>query len=532
MPNYTNSVWSEATPAPPYPSLAGNVAVDVAVVGGGITGITAALLLARAGRRVAVVEARRIGKGETGKTTGHLTEALDVPYHTLISRFGLSGARLAAAGQRAAIDRIAAFADECGIPCDFRRVAGYAFAETQAELAELKREAAALRKLGLKATLLDRAPLPFPIAGALRFDDQGTIHPRVYLQGLERAFVGLGGAIFEDTQVVAIDKGSPVDGGVCRVISDRGVVTARAVIVAAHVPIVNRFLLHAKLAAYRSYVVGVDLGGDAGVGDALFWDMAEPYHYVRAHMLGDRRYLLVGGEDHKVGDADDTSAPFERLEAYVRVRFGREVAATDYRWSGQIVASADGLPYVGRNSLSHDVYVATGYAGNGITQGTLAAMVLADEICEVANPLARLLDATRLKPLASAGAVLSENIDYPRRMLADRLSGTLGAGEEALASIAPGEGRVLSLGGERLAVYRNANGQLGALSATCTHLGCLVHWNTTEKSWDCPCHGSRFDPHGRVLNGPAVNALEARDLPEAESDDRPIYEPGEHAATD
>jgi Rieske Fe-S protein len=263
--------------------------------------------------------------------------------------------------------------------------------------------------------------------------------------------------------------------------------------------------------------------------------MADPYHYIRTQTVGDRRYLLVGGEDHKVGGADDTSAPFERLEAYVRVRFGREVAPTDYRWSGQIVTSADGLPYVGRNSLSQDVYVATGYAGNGITQGTLAAMVLVDEICEVANPLARLLNATRIKPLASAGAVLAENLDYPVRMLTDRLPGRGGAGEEELASIAPGEGRVLSLGGERLAVYRNANGQLGALSATCTHLGCLVHWNTTEKSWDCPCHGSRFDPHGRVLNGPAVSPLEARTVPGRErrdSDESPIYEPGEHAATD
>jgi glycine/D-amino acid oxidase-like deaminating enzyme/nitrite reductase/ring-hydroxylating ferredoxin subunit len=528
MPNYTNSVWSEATPAPPYPPLAGNVTVDVAVVGGGVTGITAALLLARAGRRVAVVEARRIGKGESGKTTAHLTEALDVPYHTLISRFGLAGARLAAAGQRAAIERIAAFTEECAIECDFQRVSGFAYAETSGERAALEREAAAVRRLGLNAALVERAPLPFPIAGALRFENQATIHPRVYLQGLERAFVTLGGRIFEDTQVVAIDEGDP-----CRVISDRGVVAARDVIVAAHVPIVNRVLLHAKLAAYRSYVVGIDLTGDAGIGDGLYWDMADPYHYIRAHTIGGRRFLIVGGEDHKVGEADDTTAPFERLESYVRVRFGRDVAPTDYRWSGQIVVSADGLPYVGRNSMSHDVFVATGYGGNGITQGTLAATVLADEICGLANPLAELLDATRIKPFASAGAVLAENLDYPKHMLADRLPGSIEEGAEALAAIPPGEGQVLSLGGERLAVYRNANGQLGALSAKCTHLGCLVHWNTTEKSWDCPCHGSRFDPHGRVLNGPAVNALEARAIPDEERESEPgVHDLHEHAATD
>jgi glycine/D-amino acid oxidase-like deaminating enzyme/nitrite reductase/ring-hydroxylating ferredoxin subunit len=532
MPNYTNSVWSEATPAPPYAPLAGNISVDVAVVGGGITGITAALLLARAGRRVAVIEARRIGKGETGKTTAHLTEALDVPYHSLVSRFGLDGARLAAAGQRAAIERIASLADEYAIACDFNRVPGYAFAETHAERAALEREGAAARRLGVIATLVDRAPLPFPIAGALRFDNQAMMHPRLYLQGLERAFVTMGGMVFEDTQVVAIDEGEP-----CRVISDRGVVTARDVLVAAHVPIVNRFLLHAKLAAYRSYVVGIDVGGDAGVGDGLYWDLAEPYHYIRPQTIGGRRYLLIGGEDHKVGETDDTAAPFERLEAYVRVRFGRDVAATDYRWSGQIVVSADGLPYVGRNSLSRHVYVATGYAGNGITQGTLAATVIADEIGGVDNPFSKLLDATRIKPLAMAGAVLSENIDYPKHMLTDRLPG-FGAddGAAALAAIPPGEGRVLTLAGERLAVYRNGNGQLGALSPTCTHLGCLVHWNTTEKSWDCPCHGSRFDPHGRVLNGPAVNALQAKAIPGLEEEegeaDSLAYDGHEHAATD
>jgi Rieske Fe-S protein len=391
----------------------------------------------------------------------------------------------------------------------------------------LEREAAIARKLGVAAVLVDRAPLPFPIVGALRFDNQASIHPRLYLQGLERAFVAMHGQIFEDTQVVAIDEGDP-----CRVISDRGVVTARDVIVAAHVPIVNRVLLHAKLAAYRTYVVGIDLEADAGVGDGLYWDLAEPYHYIRAQAIGGRRYLLVGGEDHKVGEADDTHEPFERLEAYVRVRFARVVAPTDFRWSGQIVTSADGLPYVGRNSMSHHVYVATGYAGNGITQGTLAATVLVDEICGIANPFGELLDATRIKPLASAGAVLSENLDYPKHMQTDRLGGGTDGGKAALGAIPPGEGRVLTLDGERLAVYRNANGQLNALSPVCTHLGCLVHWNTTEKSWDCPCHGSRFDPHGRVLNGPAVAALQAKAIPGEKDSESPVHDLHEHAATD
>jgi glycine/D-amino acid oxidase-like deaminating enzyme/nitrite reductase/ring-hydroxylating ferredoxin subunit len=515
MPNYTNSVWSETTPAPPYPVLEGNVAVDVAIVGGGITGITAALLLQRAGRRCAVVEARRIGKGETGKSTSHLTTALDVPYHTLISRFGMDGARLAAAAQRAAIERVAKLGDELKIACDFHRVPGFLYAERPRDVADLEREADAVARLGLEAVLVSHVPLPFPVVRGLRFDNQAVMHPRIYLQALAAAYTAGGGAVYEETQVVAIDEGD-----LCRVISDRGVVTARAVIVAAHVPIVNRVLLHAKLAAYRSYVVSVESAGNEP--DAIFWDMAEPYHYIRKLRLGERQLLIVGGEDHKVGDLEDTTLPFARLESYVRTRFGRAPEATDYRWSGQIVVSADGLPYVGRNSLSSRVYVATGYGGNGITQGTLAAMVLADEVCELPNPFAELLHATRIKPIASAKAVVSENVDFPRRLVGDRLSLRRNDEPDRLSTIPPGHGKVLTLGGEHLAVYRNANGQLSALSPVCTHLGCIVHWNSSELSWDCPCHGSRFDPHGRVLNGPAVAALENRPLPQPE---RPPAQP-------
>jgi glycine/D-amino acid oxidase-like deaminating enzyme/nitrite reductase/ring-hydroxylating ferredoxin subunit len=524
MPNY-NSLWAEAAPAPPHPPLDGNVTADVVVVGGGITGVTAALLLARAGSRVAVVEARRIGKGETGRTTAHLTEALDTRYHVLISRFGRAGARLAAAAQREAIDRIAALCDELAIACDFRRLPGYLYAEQREQLAELHAEAEAARSLGLAATLEPGVPLPFPAAGSLRWENQATLHPRIYLQALADAFVGAGGRIFEETQVVEIDEGEP-----CRVITDRGTVLARAVIVAAHVPISNRFLLHSKLAAYRTYALGVELPDGAGEGaTGLFWDMEEPYHYLRAQRVNGRRYLVVGGEDHKVGEREDTEAGFFHLEEWVRRHFRREVAATDYRWSGQIVHSLDGLPYVGHNSLSSRVFVATGYGGNGVTQGTLAAMVLTDLARGLPSRYRELLDATRIKPLASVKSFITENVDYPKHLIGDRLPHP---GVEALAGIAPGEGQVLSIGRERLAVYRNNNGALSALSPVCTHLGCLVHWNTSEKSWDCPCHGSRYDPHGRVLNGPAVAALVAMPLPpeagEREPEERPAGSPAPH----
>jgi Rieske Fe-S protein len=295
------------------------------------------------------------------------------------------------------------------------------------------------------------------------------------------------------------------------VIADGGEITARDVIVAAHVPVTNRFLVHTKLAAYRTYVVAFTAPGEGQAPVGLFWDTAHPYHYIRSQRLDGASYVVVGGEDHKVGEKDDTTAPFRALEKYVESHFGWPVAATDYRWSGQIIEPADGLPYVGRNSLSSHVYVATGYAGNGMTNGTLAAMLLTDEIRGVQTPYAALFDATRFKPLASVRAYLSENVDYPKHLVTDRLPQI--ARRAGLDDIPPGEGRVLTLGGKKLAVYRNERGGLQALSPVCTHLGCIVQWNTTEKSWDCPCHGSRFDPQGIILNGPAVTPLEARPIP-------------------
>jgi len=268
-------------------------------------------------------------------------------------------------------------------------------------------------------------------------------------------------------------------------------------------------LIHLKLAAYRSYAIAVKQASPVSPG--LVWDMKDPYHYVRGQVVDGAPYLIIGGEDHKVGESDDTTVPFDKLEQYARERLGVEVAPTDFRWAGQIIESADGLPYVGRNSLSKHLFVATGYAGNGITGGTWAAMVLADQVRGVDNRWSALLDATRIKPLAAGPTVASENVDYPKHLIKDHLL-PLGHRKE-MEKIPAGEGAVLSIRGTKLAVYRNAEGALTGLSPVCPHLGCFVHWNNAEKSWDCPCHGSRFDTQGRVLNGPAVSPLEHRDIP-------------------
>jgi nitrite reductase/ring-hydroxylating ferredoxin subunit len=278
-------------------------------------------------------------------------------------------------------------------------------------------------------------------------------------------------------------------------------------VVAAHVPISNRVLRHTKLVPYRSYAMALAL--EAAQPAALFWDTDNPYHYIRTHERpGGGRALIIGGEDHKTGSDEDTEARFARLEEWSRTRFGRLPVL--HRWSGQIIESVDGLPYIGHNSLSSRIYVATAYAGQGMTSGTLAGMIISDLVAGRENPYADLYDATRFKPIASAREYAKQNVAFPAHLVGDRLRRHA---DPAVSALAPGEGAVLSLHGQRLAVYREPGGELTALSPVCTHLGCLVHWNGVEKSWDCPCHGSRFDPEGNVLNGPAVTPLEARAIP-------------------
>jgi glycine/D-amino acid oxidase-like deaminating enzyme/nitrite reductase/ring-hydroxylating ferredoxin subunit len=505
MPNYKTALWSDVESGRQFSALPGDISADIAIVGGGITGVTAARLLTEAGLHVVLLESRRLGSGETKRTTAHLTEVLDARFQRLLSNFGEEGARLALRGQRAAIKQIDTFVQKLAIDCQLERLPGYLMAETSDEERELETEAEAARKLGISATLVTEIPLPFQVRRALRFDGQAQLHPTKYLNGLVADLAGPGCDIFETTHVQEIIDGEP-----CQVITDRGTVSAKDVIVASGVPISNRYLIHPKLAAYRTHAIALALPGASAPG--LFWDMKDPYHYVRGQVVDGMFYLIVGGEDHKVGEGPESDGPFRRLDHYLETHFERSSTATDFRWSGQIIESADGLPYVGRNSSAKHVFIASGYSGNGMTNGTLAAMVLSDQVRKVDNDWTSLLEATRIKPVASARAVISENIAFPKHLLKDRL---LPLGRKGVEQIRSGEGAVVSVNGRKLAVYRNSEGQLSAVSPVCPHLGCLVQWNTTAKSWDCPCHGSRFDPAGRVLNGPAVSALAPKALPAA-----------------
>ncbi len=506
IPGKHTSAWTATAPMPAFPPLDRDMSVDVVIVGGGITGLTAALLLKRAGVKVMLLEARQIGSGVSGKTTGHLTVSLDTRYQTFIEEYGLEQARLIAAANRAAIERIATFVTEEQIDCGFLRVPGYLYTEAQNQVEVITSEYNAARRLGIPLTLVRETPLPFPVTAAARFDHQAQFHAMHYLQGLAAAVSGNGCHVFEQTRVMHISDGTP-----CSLQTEQGQqITTSAVILATHAPINSPAFLQellpmiqTRIYPYRSYVLGIRLNQPtAPVG--LFWDTASPYHYTRNFAGEEHNLLIVGGADHKTGSTNDTAEPYRKLETYARERF--DIAAVEYHWSSQVYEPADALPFIGKAPLSRGVYIATGYSGNGMTYGTLAGMLLSDEILERPNAWSDLYSPARLKPFTGAKEFISENIDVATHFIGDRITST----SHEVTDIPPNEGRVVKVKGEHLAVYRDEHGQLHACSPVCTHAKCIVHWNTTEKSWDCPCHGGRFDAYGNVLNGPPVSKLEAK----------------------
>ncbi len=502
------SIWIDTAPVPHRPALSGDVSVDVCVIGGGITGLTSARLLKRAGMTVAVVDALSIGGGESGHTTAHLATHHDLYYRDTISKFGEDEARLVLESRRAAIAQIEAFVADEGIRCHYERVPAYLFSEQSGDVSELRDELEACNRIGMHVEWVDTIPARFPVAGAIRFPNQAQFHPLEYLRGLSDRVSGNGSHLFEHTRVTSIDYGSP-----CRVHTATGSITCKHVILASNSPLNAMGLLITKIAAYRTYAMAFHVD-PASAPLALLWDSGDPYHYVRMHRSGETTFLIVGGEDHKVGSKENDAptdhqttadAAWRRIEGWTRGRFAvGEIAA---KWSGQILEPADGLPYIGK--YDENAWVATGFSGDGMTNGTMAAMLLTQEILGERTAIAKVYDSKRM-PTRGAGEYVRENVDFPKHLVTDRVRR---ADTEQFRMVAPGEGKIVRMGKEKLAVFRDNDGSVHAFSPVCTHMGCHVRWNDAESSWDCPCHGSRYDARsGEPLNGPATMALHAKDV--------------------
>jgi glycine/D-amino acid oxidase-like deaminating enzyme/nitrite reductase/ring-hydroxylating ferredoxin subunit len=484
---------------PDFPPLAEDAECDVCIVGAGIAGLSTAYTLTRAGKRVIVLDDGPIGGGETGRTTAHLSWALDDYYTEIEKDHGHDGARIAAESHRAAVDRIESVCREERIDCEFERLDGYWFADKPEDTRLLDAEADAARRAGAGAERVGSIPgVPFTTTGALRFPNQGQFHPLEYLAGLARAIVRHGGRIHCGSHVAEFEK-KPRRPQVKT--SDKHAVTADAVVFTTNSPVNDWVTMHTKQAPYRTYVIAVRVPKGA-VAPGLYWDTRNPYHYVRlTHDTTGEPLLLVGGEDHKTGQADDLERRFGALLEWTRRLFPM-TGDIAYRWSGQVIEPNDYMAFIGKNPGDDNVYIATGDSGNGMTHGTIAGMLIPDLILGVPNRWAKLYDPARVT-LRSAGPFVKENVNVAAQYADWVTPGEVSSPDD----VEPGTGAVMRQGTKKFAVYRDNEGALHIRSAVCTHLYCIVDWNSVEKTWDCPCHGSRFDPYGRVLNGPAIADL-------------------------
>ena len=492
--------------------LAENLTTDVCIVGAGIAGVTTAFLLARENRQIVLIDDGPVGGGMTGRTTAQFVTLVDDGYDKIEKILGEEYARLCAESQVAAINRVESIVNGEKIDCDFERVDGYLFLPPGGSVTDLKRELEAIQRAGLRdVDRIDRIPFgKFNTDGVLRIPRQAQFHPLKYLNALAQRIVDLGGRIFTGTRVVKVEDGDRV-----KIETSGGhIITAQAAVVATNCPINDRLVIHSKQAPYATYVVGLRVTRE--VDRALLWDTAMtaedekqtlgpiPYHYCRFAGDEDGDVLIVGGEDHKSGQASDCEQRFAKLERWARDHFLFVGEVTD-RWSGQVMEPVDGVAYIGRNPGDKNVYVVTGDSGNGMTHGTIAGMLIVDLIAGRENPWTKLYAPSRktLKPVVVADYI-AENAN-----VAAQLRDYVTSGDEPSADkIRNGEGALLRDGVRKIAAYRDEAGNLHNFSAVCPHLKCIVRWDSCEKTWDCPCHGSRFDALGRVVNGPAISDLE------------------------
>ena len=497
LPGQLASIWNATEPGTPYERREAEQSVDVAVVGGGIVGLTAALLLKRAGRTVAVLESRRVAAQVTGCSTAKITSQHGLIYAGLIENHGLEKAQVYADVNQEAIEQIARIAGSLSVDCDFERKASYLFSRPGTRAKDIEQEHEAASRLGLPASLVDNAPISVPVASALRFDNQAQFHPRKYLLAVAAAVDGDGSFIFENSRVVDVQDDEP-----CRISGDGFTLYARDVIVATNLPILDRggFFTRAYPRAHIGIAARID--PDAAP-EGMFLCVDDAPHSLRTWSGGADTYLIVLSASFTPGETEDVAGLFQQLVTETQRDF--PIHAIDYRWMTEDYDSMDGLPFVGKlMPISKHVFTATGFSAWGITNGVAAAHLLADTILKRESAAASLYDSTRVKA-TGASTFLRKNLSVGKHWI----GGVVSRGERCSPDdLQPGEGAVIEVSNKKRAVYKDDEGKIHSWSPYCSHLGCLLTWNNFARTWDCSCHGSRFDCDGRVLHGPATKDME------------------------
>ena len=496
---FTTSIWMDTDVAPQAAGLAREERAGTVVIGSGIAGLSTAYELVQRGQDVVVLDRGPISKGMTSRTSAHLTPICDDTFSALIKIRGEEAARDFFVSQTAAVDRIDAIQAQEAIDCDFRRLDGVLFPALGMEPSVLDQEVEAARTL--KVPVRDTKGLPFEGLAetrCLRYPNQATFHPLKYLRGLADAVQSSGGRFYANTTVEKIEEDAE---GVTITAAGGGIVRASTAVVATNSPINDRVAIHTKMAPYRTYAMAFTLPRGS-LADGLYWDTLESYHYVRLQPgPGTADYLIVGGADHKSGEADDAAARYDAIEAWIRnlvPTLNRET----HRWSGQVLDTIDYSGFIGLNPGDKRTFIVTGDSGQGMTHGALSGLILSDLILKGENRWAALYDPARKTPSA-VGNFITENVTAVKNFAEYLAPGEI----DSIDKLKPGHGAVVREGLRKIAAYRDASGRLYRRSAKCTHAGCHVHWNSLEVCWDCPCHGSQFAPDGTALNGPAVAPL-------------------------
>ena len=490
------SLWQDSVNEFGSPgNIDSSVLYDVVIVGGGITGISTALLLQTAGMNCLLLEAHNLCFGTTGGTTAHINTLLDVPYSTIEKNFNKEKSKQMAASVTEAVNLIHDNINNYSIDCDYKTAVAILFAQDDKQRDELEKISKATNDAGIENNFIEEISIPISFLKAIQVPGQAKFNPVRYVHSLAAQFQKAGGTIIQECRVLSADENENVI-----IETSKGKCRSKFLVYATHIPPgVN--LLHFRCMPYRSYAMAVTLKNDAYPGD-LIYDMYDPYHYYRTQEIDGQQYFIVGGYDHKTAHEDNQEYCFLKLESHIRKHF--DIDKVEYKWSSQYYESPDGLPYIGQLPGHEKIYVATGYGGNGMPYSHVAALSLKRTICNEENPYQDLYDPNRLKPVAGFSNFVSHNADVVKQFASKFFSGE---DLKELGELATNEGKIVKYKDEKLAIFKDENGAVHALSPICTHVGCEVKWNNAERSWDCPCHGTRYSYDGRVMTGPAVKNL-------------------------